>query len=118
MRSINAQLTLLAVVVWTASAASGAPEAAAQRDSYGVSARSGAPASTAPDRQRQVVNQYCAGCHNERNSTAAASGVILDGADLGRVAESAELWERVIRRVRAGAMPPAGMPRPDPATRD
>ena len=67
----------------------------------------------------QVVNQYCAGCHNERSKTsAAASGVILERADLSRVAEQSEMWEKVVRRLRAGAMPPAGLPRPDAATHD
>src|SRR6185503_7568891 len=40
----------------------------------------------------------------------------LEHADLTDVPKSAELWEKVIRKVRAGMMPPAGMPRPDAAT--
>jgi hypothetical protein len=41
---------------------------------------------------------------------------VLDRADLTRVADDAEMWERVVRRLRTGTMPPAGMPRPDAAT--
>ena len=66
---------------------------------------------------RRVLDKYCVGCHNQRaNSSATASGVILDGADSSRVADEGAMWEKVIRKLRAGAMPPAGMPRPDAAT--
>ena len=74
------------------------------------------PLSPSPDHQK-LLQQYCAGCHNERSrSSATASGVVLDHADLTRVADQGELWEKVIRRLRAGSMPPAGMPRPDAAS--
>ena len=42
--------------------------------------------------------------------------MILDRVDLARVADNAAMWEKVIRKLRAGAMPPAGAPRPDAAT--
>jgi len=64
---------------------------------------------------RALLNQYCAGCHNERLKTA---GLLLDKADLARVPENAELWEKVVRRLRAGTMPPQGLPRPDNARVD
>jgi hypothetical protein len=41
---------------------------------------------------------------------------MLDTMDLGRVPESGELWEKVVRKLRVGAMPPVGAPRPDAAT--
>ena len=60
-----------------------------------------------------TVKQYCASCHNERvKSEATATGVILDSADVARAAEHPEMWEKVVRRLRTGSMPPAGMPRP------
>jgi uncharacterized protein DUF1592/uncharacterized protein DUF1588/uncharacterized protein DUF1585/uncharacterized protein DUF1587/uncharacterized protein DUF1595/cytochrome c len=59
--------------------------------------------------QRAVIDQYCVTCHNQKLKTA---GVMLDKADLGHVAENAEVWEKVVRRLRAGLMPPQGMPRP------
>jgi hypothetical protein len=49
-------------------------------------------------------------CHNERLKTAA---LMLDKMDLADIPAGAEVWEKVIRKVRAGMMPPAGMPRPD-----
>ena len=61
---------------------------------------------------RALLDQYCVTCHNEKLKTA---GLLLDQADLGRAGEHAELWEKVIRKLRAGMMPPMGMPRPQPA---
>ncbi|MEP6536832.1 MAG: DUF1592 domain-containing protein [Bryobacteraceae bacterium] len=57
----------------------------------------------------EVVRQYCVGCHNERNSTA---GINLN-TGLSNVPANAEVWEKAIRKLRAGTMPPKGMPRPD-----
>ena len=63
-----------------------------------------------------VLQRYCVPCHNERNKTN-AGGMALDSADLSRVGEHAELWEKVIVKLRAGLMPPARRPRPEPAVR-
>jgi hypothetical protein len=71
------------------------------------------PAATDPA-LRQTLDRYCATCHNERvKSAATAGGVVLSNADLTAAAHDPALWEKVIKRVRTGAMPPAGMPRPD-----
>ncbi len=70
-----------------------------------------AEASAAPE--RAFVDKYCVGCHNQRAKTA---GLMLDKADPAKPADSAELWEKVVRKLRAGAMPPQGMPRPDAAS--
>jgi mono/diheme cytochrome c family protein len=68
---------------------------------------------------RATVDQYCVGCHNSRASTtAAASGIVLDDADLDDVANDPALWERVVRKLRTGSMPPLGAARPDPETYD
>src|SRR5580765_2874224 len=71
------------------------------------------PAS-APD-ARAIVNTYCVTCHNTRLKTA---GLILDTLDFEKLPEDAEIWEKVVRKLRAGAMPPVGAPRPDAATSD
>ncbi len=57
-----------------------------------------------------LVNQYCVTCHNEKLKT---SGLMLDKTDLAMVSEDAPVWEKVVRKLRAGQMPPLGMPRPD-----
>jgi Protein of unknown function (DUF1592)/Protein of unknown function (DUF1588)/Protein of unknown function (DUF1585)/Protein of unknown function (DUF1587)/Protein of unknown function (DUF1595)/Cytochrome C oxidase, cbb3-type, subunit III len=63
--------------------------------------------------ERQVLNRYCVTCHNSRMKTA---GLMLDAPELANVAESAETWEKVLRKLRASAMPPINSPRPDPAS--
>jgi mono/diheme cytochrome c family protein len=70
-------------------------------------------ASAAP--HAKVLATYCVGCHNDRTRTGELS---LEHADLTDIPASAATWEKVIRKVRAGMMPPAGMPRPDAATLD
>ncbi len=64
---------------------------------------------------RDLVDHYCVGCHNER---AKVAGLALDKANLERVSESAEVWEKVIRKLRASAMPPPAMPQPRRADRE
>jgi len=63
--------------------------------------------------ERALINQYCLGCHNEKTKTA---DLMLDKLDLDHPGDNAEKWEKVLRKVRAGMMPPSGMPRPDRAT--
>lgn len=60
--------------------------------------------------QHALINQYCSACHNDKLKS---GGVTLTKLDLEHVDQSAELAEKVIRKVRAGLMPPAGLPRPD-----
>ena len=43
---------------------------------------------------------------------------MLDNIDVENVSEGAQIWEKVLDKLRAGAMPPAGMPRPDKPTSD
>ncbi len=73
------------------------------------SASSAAPETT----YRTVLRRYCFGCHNARTLT---DGLALDTVELTDVADHAELWEKVVRKLRTGLMPPAGRPRPDEAT--
>jgi mono/diheme cytochrome c family protein len=60
-----------------------------------------------------IVSQYCVTCHNQRLKT---GGLTLDSNEIADVAAHAETWEKVVRKLRAGAMPPAGARRPDAAT--
>ena len=58
---------------------------------------------------RLEADQYCVVCHNQKALTA---GVSLQGIDFSDTAANAGILERVLRKVRTGEMPPAGMPRP------
>ncbi len=65
--------------------------------------------------QHALINQYCVTCHNEKAKTA---GLMLDKLDIDHAAEHAETWEKVVRKLRGGMMPPQGMPRPEQAKID
>src|SRR5262245_433237 len=54
-----------------------------------------------------LVRQYCVTCHNQRLKT---GGLALDGLDTADVPAQAEVWEKVVRKVRGNMMPPAGSP--------
>jgi hypothetical protein len=62
-----------------------------------------------------TVHSYCVGCHND---VALTAGFSLQHADVNNVAEGAETWEKVLRKLKVRTMPPAGVPRPDPETYD
>jgi hypothetical protein len=72
------------------------------------------PSSTEPARPawtpRETLTRYCVTCHNDRLKTAGLSIAALDPDD---VAPQADVWEKIVRKLRAGVMPPAGRPRPD-----
>src|SRR5688500_11055942 len=65
--------------------------------------------------QGPVLQEYCVACHNERTKTA---GLVIDPAGLSDVGRQADVWEKVVRKLRTRAMPPAGARRPDDATYD
>jgi len=85
--------------------------ARAQSDSAPKQAPNRVPISLAAE--RALIDQYCVGCHNQK---AKIGGLALDELDLSRPGDHAETLEKVIRKLRAGMMPPAGAKRPDPAT--
>jgi hypothetical protein len=64
---------------------------------------------------RALIDRYCVTCHNDRLRT---QGLSLQAIDVTNVPAGTEVWEKVIRKVRTGAMPPLGMPRPDKASLD
>ena len=72
-------------------------------------APSSAPLPVSSEKPRALLDQYCVTCHNDRLKTANLS---LQGLDLTKAAEQAEVWEKVIRKLRAGVMPPPDIPRP------
>jgi cytochrome c5 len=73
-------------------------------------AANAAPAAPNP---RKFLDTYCVTCHNQKLHTA---GLALDTVDLAKPSAHAEVLERVIQKLRAGSMPPPGMPRADAAT--
>ena len=79
---------------------------------------------------RALLDDYCVTCHSQRivdgqnepatvlTSQLRAVGLALDALDLSAIAADAAHWEPVVRKLRAGLMPPAGRRRPDQALLD
>jgi len=59
---------------------------------------------------RSLADQYCVTCHSDKLK---AGNLSLEGLSLEGAASDAETWEKVVRKVRAGLMPPAGARRPN-----
>src|SRR5262245_8142600 len=77
------------------------------------------PAPASP--QRALLDRYCVSCHSQRARTAgqdSARKLTLDDLDPARVSDHPDKWELVVRKLRAGMMPPANSRRPDKATYD
>jgi mono/diheme cytochrome c family protein len=78
-----------------------------------------APSASSLAAQRAVLDQYCNACHNLRARAAKLDSAVrlaFDDLDLNKVGEHPEIWEKVVRKVRAGLMPPTNSRRPDAAT--
>ncbi len=71
-----------------------------------------AAASVTPAEARASLDRYCVSCHSDRLKT---GGLSLQGLDLGSIATHAETFEKVLRKMQLGSMPPLGRPRPAPA---
>jgi mono/diheme cytochrome c family protein len=90
-------------------AASSAVQTSPAQTSTARTVPASAPATTP---LKALVDTYCITCHSQRIKTA---GLALEGTDTLHPAADPELWERVVAKLRAGAMPPPGLPRPDAA---
>ena len=62
-----------------------------------------------------MVTKYCVGCHNQRNPLPAGAPLALDTANLADPGADATTWERVVKKLGVGAMPPQGSPHPGQA---
>lgn len=93
---IAAWLLLSAVALW--------PESGATQSE---------PPQSEASRRQAFLNEYCASCHDDK---APAGGMSLSQLNLERVEQSAEVAEKVIRKMRTNMMPPPGMPQPDKET--
>jgi len=87
--------------------------ASAQRTprTHSVSSSRAAETAPAPD-HTAVVRRYCTSCHND---TAKTGGLTLAGFDVANAGDHVEVAEKMIRKLRAGLMPPPLAPRPDTA---
>lgn len=65
------------------------------------------------DERQSLLNQYCMPCHSQKSRSA---GLTLENSDPEHPAAHPDIWEKVVRRIGSGEMPPAGMPRPGAAS--
>src|SRR5262249_49577881 len=107
-------LFLIAVATWAVGVlATSVPRAAGRQPQ---SAHVPSPPSGADGTQYgSVLNQYCVTCHNERTK---AAELALEKRDFTNIPADAEPWEKALRKLQRGAMPPLGVRRPEQATYD
>jgi len=112
----------LAVFIWTAAIAivwGGAEQVTAQQQPApaGPALRSSLAQGSASEggTESAFLTQYCFGCHNQR---AKIAGLALDTLDLAKAGSDAETWEKVVKKIRTGMMPPSGARRPERAALD
>ena len=74
-----------------------------------------APVASLSSSHQAVLKRYCVSCHTQAQKARGTVPIALDTLDLSKVSADAEAWEKVVRKLRAGVMPPAGAPRPDRA---
>jgi len=107
-----AALTPVAAATWLLALTIGAAPEAAPRPAAQASTPASAPAATP---EAALLQTYCLGCHNER---ARIGSLALDTLDITDVGPHAETWEKVVRKVKTGMMPPSGARRPARAELD
>jgi mono/diheme cytochrome c family protein len=123
MKRITAVLFALATIalVTAASAArqaptssprSASPPTAAAQAPATPASRAAAARPAATEADAALVKTYCVGCHSERGK---AGGLSLVAFDPARAADAPEVAEKIVRKLSAGMMPPAGARRPEPA---
>jgi len=108
MRACVGVLSGILIAILLAAGSSMPARAAAQSE-----ARTSASPSQAQT-IREFTKQYCITCHNARLKT---GNLVLESRDFDHPVIDADVWEKVIRKVQVGMMPPAGVPQPDAATR-
>jgi mono/diheme cytochrome c family protein len=117
--AVHAQTATAGRPAQTAQAQQPQPRPAPGRDATTpapTAAPAPAQAAITVDHERAFLKQYCVACHSEAAKAAgmdSARKLQIDKLDPGNVDRDREAWELIVRKVRAGQMPPAGMKRPD-----
>jgi cytochrome c553 len=106
-----AGLVFVSAVAWSARAPAHARASAFAKASAGQAGQAERPTSSSD----AFLKQYCITCHNAR---AKAGGLSLDSLSPTAVDGHAEVWEKVVRKLRTGMMPPENAPKPPAAARE
>jgi cytochrome c5 len=115
-------LTVTLAIAVIIAAVSTMPQAAAPQAKTSAPQTLAAPkapvapqAPQAPSTFEPMVAKYCVGCHNTRNPLPAAAPLALDKVNFTDPGADALTWERVVKKLGVGAMPPQGSPTPGAA---
>ena len=124
-------VVLLVAAAWvfaTAPAAAKSPVAASESPEAVAAPEAPVAVEATAESVEATLGRYCATCHNQRIvdgrdgapsmlvSQLREVGLAFDALDAGNLADDTQVWERVVRKLHARTMPPAGRPRPDEAT--
>src|SRR4051812_21042288 len=113
--SFRIPAVLVAAGIFSVAAVAGTAIAGAR---LGVTTVSAAAVEQTPAEAQIFLKQYCLGCHTEAAKNRGTVPVALDALDTSNVVRDAHTWETVVRKLRAGVMPPVGRPRADKATNE
>jgi hypothetical protein len=105
-------LAIVGVAITASAFAAGDQEAASARRPPLKPVVSHETGSMTAAEQTAVVKTYCVGCHNDRNKDR-AGGQSFANFDAARLEDNGEVTEKIIRKLRAGMMPPSGARRPE-----
>ena len=86
--------------------------------SWSTHAAPQAPAPAPVTSNKALFDKYCLTCHTQRMKERGTVPIALDTLDITKVGADAAVWEKVVLKMRAGLMPPAGAPRPDKTSHD
>src|SRR5688572_30368076 len=100
---MNRTFLICGAIALTALAGAPSPAVGIQRGAAPVAA------ATALTTQQALIQQYCITCHNDR---AKQGGLSLENQSVATAGDHPEMWEKVVRKLRAGVMPPPGVRRP------
>src|SRR5580692_3014719 len=103
------------VVIWIAGVLVASLTGVFISASQGASQGTSVPQPSQTQIQLATIEQYCAGCHNDRARTA---GVSFDGLTGESIGQHAELFEKAVRKLRGRVMPPPGARQPEAAAID
>src|SRR5437867_241906 len=109
MRYVFVATALILVLLGSRAASPQAPQTPRSAPAVAV------PQVVGTTQYRSLLDQYCVGCHNQRAKTA---NLMFDTMDIADVAKHGDVWEKAIRKLRGGLMPPPGARQPDPAAVD
>src|SRR5688500_12475129 len=105
----------------SAKATAGRPATAAPTQARTVATTTPATPAISGDEQRAFLKTWCVGCHNQAAAKAGIDSsrkLQIDALDPANVDKDRRTWELIVRKVRAGQMPPSGTKRPEPPVFD